>query len=400
MPKLSLYDRRKIAVMNDQGLGKTKIAVALGVSRPTVDKWLKLHMEEGESVFDVEKSSKPHHSPQKVDQKLWRGIVLLAWRHPAKGLQWFWENTGRQTSKTTIHNILKQLGLGSKGIRLGKVIRGNIKSPHALASLPKVAKQFQHLQNCYNQRNQFAEKPQTEFICIEMNQRLRWSNKKFHFTFFIDTYDMTAQVVIDDSQYINEYHYLETHTAIDQNNLPSFLNHKLLPEILTWHKFLRNENVTLKYIKFSYIQKEYPSHFSVLAAQLEPLSIPIAVEPRKSMNAIPWIRSFLDQFKIFQSETLNIRLIGSRYDRRDRRLRHCTDLVDGFLQRYNSTAIEMFPFLGESPHRYRKSVITKRVRTRNVSTIEQLGQSRDKTQPLLRKPSLETILTNSLKVNV
>ncbi len=85
-------------MMADQGLQRTEIARTLGVSRPTVYKWLKAYWEEGESIFDSEKSSKPHNSPQKLGQKLWRRIVLLAWRHPENGFEWFCEKIGKSTS--------------------------------------------------------------------------------------------------------------------------------------------------------------------------------------------------------------------------------------------------------------------------------------------------------------
>ncbi len=394
MSKLSMYDRRKIAMMADQGLQRTKIASSLGVSRPTVYKWLKAYWEEGESVFDSEKSSKPHNSPQKLDQRLWRRIVLLAWRHPDKGLQWYAENTGNRTSTTTIHNILKQLGLGSKNVRLELVLRGNIKSLNTLTRMSKMFSDFPQLLNCYSQRGRYADERSTEYICIEMSQRLRYSSRKYHFLFLIDTYDMTIKVVINDTRFFSAYHHLELQTVLEQNNLSSFYGHRLLPEILTWNKFLKEESGPIKFIQFSFVEDEYPKHYSTLAQHLEPLSIPVSVESRKTVHAIPWIRSFIDRFKAFQQEVLNKKLFYDRYERRDVRLKRCTNLLDEFLDEYNNKPIDLYPFFGESPNSFGKSELEKRIIRQNFSTVEQLRKSRDKSQPLINRPSLESILQN------
>ena len=394
MPKLSMYDRRKIAVMVDQGSNKTEIANALGVSRPTVYKWWQLYLDQGEDIFEAERTSKPHNSPQKIDPKLLRKIVQLAWRHPENGLEWYWEKIGKSTSKTTIHNTLNPLGLGSKRKRLGNVLAAKIKSQNALEYLTRTIEQLPLFLSCYNHRDQFAEKPQTEFICIEMTQRLRLSNRYYRFLFMIDTYDMSAKVVVNDASFFNEYHYLELQTVLGQNNLQTFIGHHWLPEILTWHKFLRNQDMSLNFIKFSYIEDEFPGHFSTLTKQLEPLSIPVAVESRGTMHAAPWLRSFIDQVKNFQKDTLNKKLFFDRYERRDIRLMRCTNLLEDFLRQYNSKAIDIYPFLGESPTTYRKTAVNLIQNPQYVGTVDQLRRTSDKSQALLRRPSFSSLLAN------
>lgn len=74
--RLTVHGRRLIVTrVIDDGWSVTASAEAAGVSRATVHKWLRRYREEGEAGL-VDRTSRPHRSPRRIDPRLEQRILL------------------------------------------------------------------------------------------------------------------------------------------------------------------------------------------------------------------------------------------------------------------------------------------------------------------------------------
>jgi len=354
MSKLSMFDRRKLAEMIDQDLPRTEIARLLSVSRPTIYKWSRLYEEDGIDALTVTRSSAPHTSPQKIDPILRRRIIKLAWRHPDEGLNWYFDKICQQTSITTIHAVLKQSGLGSKKRRLARVLLSHYKSSRA-SLIHSQCKKFPALLNCFQNQKWFSKKPRAEFIGLYINQPVRYSRRMVKLFFLLDTYNYSASVVIDPRRFFTLSSKISLGNAQCQNGYTE-LEPPEIPQILTWNIFLnQSRSVTTTHLILPYVREEDRPIYNALSSKLETSAISTSFVLRKHLIAIPWVELFINQWKIFQNETLNSKMFYDRYERRNIVLQRGTDLLEVFLDQYNHRAIDIFPFFSESPDSFKKA---------------------------------------------
>ena len=86
MPWEETMDQQIRAVMDvlDDGFSKVSVCEDFGVSRPTLDKWLRRYEEAGVQGLQ-DRSRAPHHHPNTVDAKTEEMIVKFRTEHPHRG---------------------------------------------------------------------------------------------------------------------------------------------------------------------------------------------------------------------------------------------------------------------------------------------------------------------------
>lgn len=245
------------------------------------------------------------------------------------------------------------------------------------------------LTRCFGNRKWFCEKPGHKYLCLTLNQPVRYSRRQYKLWFLFDLSDFTLSVVIDNRAFWGRGQWQCLATIQEQFGLNAYFSQPHVASILAWLKVLEipNQDTQLN-LTFAYKRKN-PSHINILADQLKPFADGVSGVRQNQVLALPWVRSFLNQFKAFQSEVLNRRLIFERGGGDIKRLTQCTELLTAFLDEYNSRDIPLFPFFGESPKSYKRLEIVKIMTNLRVTSTQQLLRLRDRKRPILAPLSID-----------
>lgn len=106
----NIFDFRLEMVRSAQKYGVSETARLFEVSRPTVYKWMKRFDLEGVAGLK-DRSRRPHHSPNALDEKIRNQIVRLRQKMPHCGAGRLHREFGVPACSTTIQKVFRQEGL-------------------------------------------------------------------------------------------------------------------------------------------------------------------------------------------------------------------------------------------------------------------------------------------------
>lgn len=109
---LSMEDRIRAVVWDEEGVSQREIANRLHCSQPAISKLLQKHTHTG-SVLDLPRSGRPRISTPHEDATLIQRSLQHR-RHTARQLRVYWEGHGVNTSTRTVQRRLRDAGLLSR----------------------------------------------------------------------------------------------------------------------------------------------------------------------------------------------------------------------------------------------------------------------------------------------
>ncbi|NQV14257.1 helix-turn-helix domain containing protein [bacterium] len=396
MSGLSFQIRQQIVEMVENGITAAQTAHHFGIARDTVTKWCNRFIDEGEEGLH-DRSSAPHSTPHAIAGDNRDLIIKTALEYPEKGIQWLSEEL-KIASPSTIQNILKESDLGHRIDRLECLFsKYREKGESALSEyqLKGMAKISPH----FRARNLLSTELGSSFFVVTMKQPVSKSRRRYEFTFFIDSFDMTASCVIDSREFWDPGLHRSLQYVYLQQELLEGSAHRLTPNFLTWDQFIfkRKSNESVHFT-IPFLGETVPRHLHYLAKQIRPLNITLSALPSAEFRAIPFVRMFLDQFKTFRRSTLDQGIYLDQREGLHKPSKRCEELVVQFLDTYNQKSISDFPHFGYSPVEYRnidKPDISEHV---YIATVQRLLRTIDRTKPLPELPTISEAIESAIRI--
>ena len=395
---LTFGQRVELVRKVENGTPISAVAKEFEVSRQTVHKWYERALDGGEAALE-DRSSAPDITPTKIQEKIKSRLIKLVFRHPEQTLSWYRKALYAKISRAAVHAILAHAGLGSRADRMRRVLTSCYRSRgdeiQDACSKPNL------LANCFRNRDFFANKSGAEFLMISTRQPIRNSRRNYQIWFIFDLFDLQAAAVLDDRQYWDYDQKRALATVLSQQGLQDFFSVEDSAPIVAWLKLIRKpvKNMALRLI-YS-VQGSATKNLKHLAVQIRPLDISLSDISHSEVVQIPWISEFLRQWNSFQESELNCDLAWERGSGQRNRRTICEAKTAEFVQKFNSSPITLFPYLGESPKTFRKHEITKVKMTCSTISLHNLLGLRDKNQLISEPPPLGDILKyfEEMKIN-
>lgn len=337
--KLTPEGRRELVNLIESGNSKLDVCKKFGISRPTLDKWLKRYYTDGLKGLD-DNVSTPKSSPNRTPQDIKEKVIKISIEFPDLGAGSLVQKLSKldvRISAPTIQSILTQAGRSTQWDRFQQNLNEYNNEPNTLSD--DTLKRMEIISKNFKYRSLFTKKPGQHVFLWHESCHVTGSNKKIPLFIFLDMFGLFIHVYYPQ----NSLKRFRTHLV--PNKIGS---HRLTdPTIKILESTYKTSGLQLKELTFSSLA---PSSGQILQQELLDYNVKVSSLAKSDFYQLP----FINQIRSIIRSNIKkpLKLIHFRGRQLITEI-EILELIQLFHNNYNKkNAITEYPSLGMSPYDY------------------------------------------------